>query len=113
MVQRCGERPDASGSVPSREPSCWTWPARGRCSGAFVLAEAGLLDGRRATTHWRFLPELKRRFPRTDVVDDEIFVRDGRIWTSAGISAGIDLALALVEEDHGHAVAMAVAKNLV
>lgn len=83
------------------------------CTGAFVLGEAGLLDGRRATTHWQFVGELRRRFPRARVVDDDIFVRHGRVWTSAGITAGIDLMLALVEADHGHAVAIAVAKGLV
>lgn len=82
------------------------------CTGAFVLGEAGLLNGRRATTHWRFLDDLRQRFPKARVVDEEIFVRDGRLSTSAGITAGIDLTLALVEEDHGHAVATAVARNL-
>ena len=83
------------------------------CTGAFVLGEAGLLDGRKATTHWRFIANLRARFPRANVVDEGIFVRAGRVWTSAGIAAGIDLTLALVEEDHGHAVAIAVAKKLV
>ena len=83
------------------------------CTGAFILGEAGLLDGHRATTHWRFLGELRLRFPAAMVVDEGIFVHDRRLWTSAGITAGIDLTLALVEEDHGHAVAMAVAKELV
>jgi transcriptional regulator GlxA family with amidase domain len=83
------------------------------CTGAFVLGEAGVLDGRRATTHWRYVDVLRQRFPKAHVVDDDIFLRDGRVWTSAGITAGIDLMLALVEADHGHVVAMAVAKNLV
>jgi transcriptional regulator GlxA family with amidase domain len=83
------------------------------CTGAFVLGEAGVLDGRRATTHWLHLAELQARFPAARVVDDGIFVRDGGVWTSAGLTAGIDLTLALVEEDHGHAVAMAVAKRMV
>src|SRR5208283_4776149 len=83
------------------------------CVGAFLLGEAGLLDGRRATTHWEFIHELQARFPAARVCDEGIHVRDGRIWTSAGLTAGIDLALALVEEDHGHAVAMAVAKRMV
>jgi transcriptional regulator GlxA family with amidase domain len=83
------------------------------CTGAFILGEAGLLDGRRATTHWLRLGELRSRFPAAEVTDEGIFVRDGAIWTSAGITAGIDLTLALVEEDHGHAAAMAVAKRLV
>lgn len=83
------------------------------CTGAFILGEAGLLDGHRATTHWRFFAELRRRFPAATVVDEGIFVHDRRLWTSAGITAGIDLSLALVEEDHGRAVAIAVAKELV
>jgi transcriptional regulator GlxA family with amidase domain len=83
------------------------------CAGAFVLGEAGVLDGRRATTHWQHLHDLRARFPAAHVVDDGIFVKDGNVWTSAGITAGIDLTLALVEEDHGHGVAMAVAKRLV
>jgi transcriptional regulator GlxA family with amidase domain len=83
------------------------------CAGAFVLADAGLLDGRRATTHWLHLDTLRTRFPAVEVVDDGIFVRDGGVWTSAGVTAGIDLTLALVEADHGHAAAMAVAKRMV
>jgi transcriptional regulator GlxA family with amidase domain len=72
-----------------------------------------VLDGRRATTHWLHLDGLRSRFPAIRVVDEGIFVRDGRVWTSAGLTAGIDLTLALVEEDHGHAMAMAVAKRMV
>jgi transcriptional regulator GlxA family with amidase domain len=83
------------------------------CTGAFLLAEAGLLDARRATTHWGACGELARRYPRVAVDADPIFVRDGRIYTSAGVTAGMDLALALVEEDHGHEVAVAVARELV
>jgi transcriptional regulator GlxA family with amidase domain len=83
------------------------------CTGAFVLGEAGVLDGRRATTHWMFLDELRARFPAARVVDEGIFVEDRGVWTSAGITAGIDLTLALCERDHGHRVAMAVARRLV
>jgi transcriptional regulator GlxA family with amidase domain len=83
------------------------------CTGAFVLAAAGVLDGRRATTHWMMLDELRARCPAAQVVDEGIFVEDRGVWTSAGITAGIDLALAMVERDHGHGVAMAVAKRLV
>ena len=83
------------------------------CTGAFVLGEAGLLNGRQATTHWRYVDVLRTRFPKARVINDDIFLRDGRVWTSAGITAGIDLMLALVEEDHGHDVAMVVAKSLV
>lgn len=83
------------------------------CTGAFALGEAGLLDGRKATTHWLHLKTLRDRFPKTTVVDEGIYVKDGSVWTSAGVTAGIDLALALVEEDFGHALAMRVAKRMV
>jgi transcriptional regulator GlxA family with amidase domain len=83
------------------------------CTGALVLAEAGLLNGRRATTHWRFARNMKNRYPKIAVEEDRIFVVDGRIWTSAGMSAGIDLALAMVEKDFGTEVTRAVAKLLV
>jgi transcriptional regulator GlxA family with amidase domain len=83
------------------------------CTGAFMLAAAGILDGRRATTHWLHLDALRARFPAVRVVDEGIYVRDRGVWTSAGVTAGIDLALALVEEDHGHALAMSVAKRMV
>ena len=71
------------------------------CTGAFVLASAGLLDGRSATTHWASCDELASRHPEVQVLEDPIFVRDGNVWTSAGVTAGIDLALALVEDDLG------------
>jgi transcriptional regulator GlxA family with amidase domain len=83
------------------------------CTGAFMLGAAGVLDGRRATTHWMYLARLRARFPAARVVDGGVYVKDGRVWTSAGITAGIDLALALVEEHHGHQVATNVAKRLV
>lgn len=83
------------------------------CSGALLLAEAGLLDGRRATTHWALCDHLARTYPAVDVDPEPIFVRDGDIATSAGVTAGIDLALALVEEDHGRDTALAVARHLV
>lgn len=83
------------------------------CTGAFVLAAAGALNGRRATTHWMFLDELRARHPAVRVVDEGIFVKDRGVWTSAGITTGIDLMLSMVEDDHGHRVAMAVARRLV
>ncbi|MHA4949511.1 GlxA family transcriptional regulator [Micromonospora sp. SD19] len=83
------------------------------CTGAFVLAAAGLLDGRRATTHWQHARLLSAAFPQVHVESDAIFVRDGTIFTSAGVSAGIDLALALVERDHGAEIARSVAQSLV
>jgi transcriptional regulator GlxA family with amidase domain len=83
------------------------------CTGAFALGKAGILDGKRATTHWLHLEELRARFPAVNVVDEGIYVKDGAIWTSAGATAGVDLILALVEEEHGRQVAMAVARRLV
>ena len=83
------------------------------CVGAFVLAEAGLLDGRRVTTHWNRARELQARFPKVKVEDDRIFITDGPVWTSAGMTAGIDLALAMVEKDLGADTARSVARQLV
>jgi transcriptional regulator GlxA family with amidase domain len=83
------------------------------CTGAMLLARAGLLDGRRATTHWNWCQTLIKRAPRARVDVDPIFVRDENIYTSAGVTAGMDLALALVEEDHGSRLALQVARNLV
>ena len=83
------------------------------CTGAFLLAEAGLLDGRAATTHWSRAAELARRYPGARIEEDRIWVRDGNVYTSAGVSAGIDLALALIEEDLGPEVALAVARAMV
>jgi len=82
------------------------------CSGAFILAAAGLLDGREATTHWMVTDEFQARFPRVKVLPDAIYTRDGNIYTSAGVTAGIDLALALVEEDFGISVAVEVSRYL-
>ena len=83
------------------------------CTGAFILAQAGLLDGRRATTHWFVAKNLKEQFPQVTVEEDRIFIVDGHIWTSAGMSAGIDLALAMIEKDLGRDAARAVAQKLV
>jgi len=98
----------------------WVAQAAGRvrriasvCTGAFLLAAAGVLDGRRATTHWQSCAELAGRFPAVTVDPEPIFVHDGPVWTSAGVTAGIDLALALVEADHGSVLARAVARQLV
>ncbi|NUR28172.1 MAG: GlxA family transcriptional regulator [Catenulispora sp.] len=104
------------------DPVCVEWvqamAARARrvtsvCSGALLLAAAGLLDGRRAATHWSNCEELARRFPEVRVESDPIFVRDDPVWTSAGITAGMDLAMALVEDDHGPETARRIAKQLV
>jgi len=83
------------------------------CTGAYVAAEAGLLDGLRATTHWDAIGHFSRHYPRIRLQPDQIVVRDGSIWTSAGVSSGIDLALAMIEEDLGSAVSMRVARQLV
>jgi transcriptional regulator GlxA family with amidase domain len=83
------------------------------CTGAFLLAETGILAGRRATTHWKSCARLQRQYPDVHVDPDPIYVRDERIWTSAGVTAGIDLSLALVEEDLGRKLAMQVARHLV
>ncbi len=93
-------------------------PARCRrvaatCLGAFILAEAGLLDGRRATTHWNRARDLQARFPKVKVDADRIFIIDDAVWTSAGMTAGIDLALAMIEQDLGANLARAVARHLV
>jgi transcriptional regulator GlxA family with amidase domain len=112
------DRPDDA----RRDPDLIGWLTRmgprtrrivGLCTGTFVLAEAGLLDGRRATTHWAFCDELARRYPRVTVESDPIYVRDGSVYTSAGSTAGLDLVLALVEEDLGRRLALAVAQWMV
>ena len=83
------------------------------CSGAFIGAEAGLLDGRNVTTHWARAGQLSREYPRLTVDADPIYVQDGNVWTSAGVTAGIDLALAMVEDDHGTDIAQTVARWMV
>jgi transcriptional regulator GlxA family with amidase domain len=83
------------------------------CAGSFLLAAAGILDGRRVATHWMYTDLLAGRYPRVTVEPDAVFVHDGPVWTSAGMTTGIDLALALIEEDAGADVALAVARILV
>jgi transcriptional regulator GlxA family with amidase domain len=83
------------------------------CTGAYALAEASLLDGRRSTTHWRFVSPFARAYPKTRVEMDALFVRDGKFYTSGGIAAGIDLGLSIIEEDHGARAAAMVARELV
>jgi transcriptional regulator GlxA family with amidase domain len=97
-LQRHVERPRRLGSI---------------CLAAFILAELGVLDGREASTHWGVCEQLQREYPSITVKPDAIFVKSGRVWTSAGVSAGIDMALAMVEEDIGHAAALSVARLLV
>ena len=96
-----------------RRQAGWVRRLASVCTGAFFLAEAGLLDGRRATTHWASCDELARRYPGVRVEPDTIFVQEGSLYTSAGVTAGMDLALALVEDDQGREVALAVARALV
>ncbi|MCY1171136.1 HTH-type transcriptional regulator CdhR [compost metagenome] len=83
------------------------------CTGAFLLAAAGQLDGRRVATHWAWLDKLKHRHPTLDIDSDSIFIRDGNLWTSAGVSSGIDLTLALIEQDYGPRVAIDAARQMV
>jgi transcriptional regulator GlxA family with amidase domain len=83
------------------------------CCGAFLLAASGALDGRPATTHWEDCAHLQSSFPSIAVRPDSLFVQDGKYWTAAGITAGIDMALAMVEQDHGHKLSLMVARNLV
>lgn len=97
-LRRAPERADLYGSI---------------CTGAFALGYAGLLDGHKVTTHWQNAQRLAARFPAAEVIPDRIYIRDGRLMTSAGVTAGIDLGLALVAERHGPQVAVAVAKRLV
>ena len=130
LPARCQKLPDvamvagfcASESIPDDQQPIVQWLRRHQrgiptivstCTGAFALGEAGILDGRRATTHWMYLDALRTRFPAAQVVDEGIYVHDRGVWTSAGVTAGIDLTLALVEADHGHQVAMNVAKRMV
>ncbi|HEY2124295.1 MAG TPA: helix-turn-helix domain-containing protein, partial [Chthoniobacterales bacterium] len=83
------------------------------CTGIYALAPSGLLDGRKVTTHWRFAQDLARRFPKLRVDPDALFLKDGPFYTAGGITASVDLALALIEEDHGPRVALSVARELV
>jgi transcriptional regulator GlxA family with amidase domain len=115
-----GGRPGVKTAEDDEELVSWLRSAARRsrrigsvCNGALLLARAGVLDGRRATTHWAACAELRRRYPHVTVDGDPIFVRDGHVWTSAGVTAGIDLALALVEDDLGSAVALEIARWLV
>lgn len=85
----------------------------GLCTGSFLLGQMGFLDGRRATTHWSYAQEMRRSFPKVRVEDDRIFINEGPVWTSAGLTAGLDLAVALIEKDLGRDVAGAIARRLV
>lgn len=113
---------DAATEAAAKDRALLAWLARASrtvsrmasvCDGAFVLASAGILEGRRAATHWYSCERLARMYPSVSVDREAIFVRDGRIWTAAGVSTGIDMALAMVEEDHGRKAADTVAAHLV
>ena len=120
---RHADRPGGYGASRRRPIArCWSGSPRTSatarrtasvCTGAFLLAAAGVLDGRRATTHWASAGELAARYPAVDVDPEPIFLRDGPIWTSAGVTAGMDLALALVEEDLDRDAALQIARHLV
>ncbi|SPL62300.1 GlxA family transcriptional regulator [Ochrobactrum soli] len=126
-TQPLGDFPDTLMVVGELAPQPMTAPLRdyireagaasrrvaGVCTGAFLLAEAGLLDGRQATTHWAHARSLQERFPKIEVDEDRIFIQDGSIWTSAGMSSAIDLTLALIEDDHGSELSRQIARNLV
>jgi len=106
--------PSAPGLIERlRETAATARRVAATCTGAFLLAEAGLLDGRKAATHWAHARELQRLHPSIKVDDDRIFVSDGNVWTSAGMTAGIDLTLALVEDDLGPEMAKGIARSLV
>ena len=109
------EPPDISATAARclRQAAKSTWRLASICLGSFALGDAGLLDGRRATTHWRYAQRLQERFPKSKVDMDKIFIADGQIWTSAGMSAGADLAVGMIESDHGADLARAVARGLV
>jgi transcriptional regulator GlxA family with amidase domain len=114
--------PGGTGPQAMRDPAVLKWlrnmACKARrvvsiCTGAFLLAEAGVLDGRTATTHWMYAHDFAQRYPKVSVEPDRIYVQDGRVYTSAGVTAGMDLSLALVEEDVGSAIALQAARALV
>lgn len=110
-LRRAGVADKAAGWI--REQSSRTRRVASVCTGIYGLAATGLLDGRRVTTHWTATQDIARRFPTLRVDADALFVRDGKFYTSAGVTAGIDLAMSLIEEDEGPAAALAVARELV
>lgn len=120
LIVAGGRGLDGAGTVLAPATISWVRRAAGEvarccsvCTGAFVLARAGLLDGRRAVTHWLDAARLQAQYPAIEVQDDAIYIKDGPVYTSAGIAAGMDLALSLVEEDRGRAAALGTAKRLV
>jgi transcriptional regulator GlxA family with amidase domain len=106
-------KPDAAAVQWLRQAATGSRRVGSICTGAFLLAHAGLLDGRRAATHWAFAAELAKRYPKVNVDPEPIWIQDDNFYTSAGVTAGIDLSLALLEEDHGAALALEVARVLV
>ncbi|WP_369958816.1 GlxA family transcriptional regulator [Pseudomonas benzenivorans] len=120
LILAGGNRQGLNEAIQDRTLSAWVRRAAATarrfgsvCSGAFALAEWGLLDGLRATTHWAAAAQLQRRYPDIEVQADAIYVRNGRVWTAGGVTSGIDMCLAMVEEDLGRAVAARVAKQLI
>ncbi|WPH12696.1 GlxA family transcriptional regulator [Variovorax paradoxus] len=119
LIVAGGDEPAVRAAILEQHIGAWLRQAAPRtrrmasvCSGAFALAAAGLLDGREATTHWRVCDQLQALRPQVRVQRERIYVRDGPVWTSAGVTTGIELALALVEDDLGHAVSMEIARTL-
>lgn len=115
-----GEDEPIRAALRDKQMTCWVNEAARAakracsvCSGAFLLASTGILNGRNAATHWSATDNLKRAFPKINVDGESIYVTDGKCWTSAGVTTGIDMALAIVEEDHGRDIAMAIARRLV
>src|SRR5690606_14222322 len=119
LIVAGGEEPAVRAAIVEHRVATWLAEIAPRirriasvCSGAFALAAAGLLDGREATTHWRVLDQLQALRPQVRVQRERIYVHDGPVWTSAGVTTGIELTLALVEDDLGHAVSMEIARTL-
>lgn len=119
LIVAGGDEPAVRAAIVEQGVAAWLAGAAAQmrrvasvCSGAFALASAGLLDGREATTHWRVCDQLQALRPQAQVLRERIYVHDGPIWTSAGVTTGIELALALVEDDLGHAVSMEIARTL-
>jgi transcriptional regulator GlxA family with amidase domain len=119
LIVSGGDEPAVRAAIVEHQVGAWLAQRAPRarrvasvCSGAFALAAAGLLDGREATTHWRVCDQLQKLRPQTRIQRERIYVKDGPVWTSAGVTTGIELALALVEDDLGHSVSMEIARTL-
>ena len=116
LIGGSDEKARSQGPLKSRQISVASEKARrlaSVCTGTFLLAEAGLLDGKRATTHWRFTERLQAAYPSSEITSDRIYVQDGKLWTSAGVTAGIDMALAFVQQDYGVELSREIASDMV